>query len=124
MIETSSDCSFLHKIKSGISITHFEEQVLLFLLCGEGLHEWISRRVAPDSLIVIIMMMSLNRKGILIAYGYFSSLCREIAVFWVGTVLKPWCPVTVMAVMAVLVLLMFVCPGMFAALLLLETAMA
>lgn len=94
---------------------------MLFLLCGEGLHEWISRRVAPDSLIVIIMMMSLNRKAILIAYGYFSSLCREIAVFWVGNVLKPWCPVTVMAV---LVLLMFVCPGMFAALLLLETAMA
>ena len=94
---------------------------MLFLLFGEGLHEWISRRVAPDSLIVIIMMMSLNRKAILIAYGYFSSLCRKKAVFWVGYVLKPWCPVTVMAV---LVLLMFVCPGMFAALLLLETAMA
>lgn len=94
---------------------------MLFLLFGEGLHEWISRRVAPDSLIVIIMIMSLNRKVILIAYGYFSSLYLEIAVFWVGYVLKPWCPVTVMAV---LVLLMFVCPGMFAALLLLETAMA
>ena len=97
---------------------------MLFLLFGEGLHEWISRRVAPDSLIVIIVIMSLNRKVILIAYGYFSSLYLEIAVFWVGSVLKPWCPVTVTAVMAVLVLLMFVCPGMFAALLLLETAMA
>jgi len=36
MIETSSGSSFSHQIKSGIFITYFKEQVLLFLLCGEG----------------------------------------------------------------------------------------
>ena len=51
---------------------------MLFILCRERSHDWISRRFAPDSMMFIIMNLRHNRTAVVFAYGYFSSLCLEV----------------------------------------------